>query len=69
MLFLLLLIFFQIGMVHFGYTIKFNISLLGLQLDVESLSQINATKFMLDTAHQKEDLIHRLHILKCFGLM
>ena len=34
-------------------------SLADLKKDVQKLNSINTTKFVLDTAHQKQDLIHR----------
>ena len=41
-----------------------NLSLiLDWETGVWNLNQINTTEFMLDTAHQKEDLIHRLSSL------
>ena len=48
------------------------ISLLDLEKDLDSLNNINTTQFIMDTAHQKDDLIHRfdafnitLKIRKC----
>ena len=32
---------------------------LDLENDVKDLNQINTEEFMADTAHQREDLIHR----------
>ena len=58
------------------FNVKYTFLLSELEKDFDSLSKVNTTKLILDTAHQKEDLIHRfdnyniaLKILKMFPMM
>ena len=44
------------------FYVKYTFLFSDLEKDFDSLSKINTKKFIMDTAHQKEDLIHRFDV-------